>query len=466
MSNHPQRRPGRRRIVPAAALVSAAVLPLIVATGFDNAAAPPATTEPADEPLATLLPLAPDSERVDLIQPVFSNSTAIDNPLFPISNLHSAILLGNNEGQPIKVETTLLHDPVTVDVDGQQIEVLASQFMAYEDGRIHELAIDLYAQDDDGNVWYLGEDVYNYEDGVVADTEGTWLAGQNGAPVAMIMPADPQGGETFRPEDVTGYLVEEVTISEVGVTVDGPTGPVDGAIVAEENHTMEGVYEDKWFAPGYGEFFSGVGDSLEGMALAVPTDATPGEVPAELSALSSGAIAVVDAAGADDWDAAASSLDSMTQAWTDYQAGHAVPPMLAVQMDRALDALAGDRIVPAVDDHNAEGTANAAIDVAQAALDLQLQYVPPADIDRERFELWVRQLIVDAGRLEPVPGFVAGDVATLEWVLDRFAHTLDPAVADQIDGLLAELRTAADDEDVAAAASVAPGLLDIVLELG
>ncbi len=136
--------------------------------------------------------------------------------------------------------------------------------------------------------------------------------------------------------------------------------------------------------------------------------------------------------------------------------------MLAVQMDRALAALVGDGMVPAVADQNPEGAANAALDVAQAGLDLQLQFRPPAEVDRDRFEMWTRQLVVDTSALEPAPGFIAGDVTTLEWVYDRFAHTLDPALAGEIEAALSELRTAADAEDVAAAAERADRLLILV----
>jgi hypothetical protein len=58
-------------------------------------------------------------------------------------------------------------------------------------GRILEDATDFYAQADDGSVWYVGEDVDNYENGVVVDHEGSWLAGKDGPP-GMIMPADPR----------------------------------------------------------------------------------------------------------------------------------------------------------------------------------------------------------------------------------------------------------------------------------
>jgi hypothetical protein len=434
-------------------------------TGADPSATSGTTDGGAGETLPTLLPLAPDSDRVDRETPTFSDPTRIDNPLFPISELHSAVLVGNNEGRPIKIETTLMPEHEIVEVDGRRIETLESQFISFEDGRIHEVATDWYAQGDDGAVYYLGEDVFNYEDGVVADTEGTWRAGRDG-PVAMIMPADPQPGDVFRPENIPGVLMEEVTVRRLDVMVDGPHGPVDGAIVAEENHTLEGVYEDKWFAPGYGEFFSGVGDSLERLAIGVPTGALEGPVPSELTRLYDAAIEIFDAAASGEWHRAALGLDTLRAAWTAFRGRVDVPPMLAVQMDRALARLAGDAMVPAVDDRNAEGSRNAAIAVAQADLDLQLQYRPPVEIDRGRFQLWARQLEADASRIEVVPGFLAGDVTTLEWLWQRFAPTVDEASAAAIESELVELRRAVDDEDTAAVTDASPALLEAALALG
>ena len=65
--------------------------------------------------------------------------------------------------------------------------------------------------------------MFNYEDGVVADTDGTWLAGTDGPP-AMIMPADPQVGEVYRPENIPDFVFEEVTVKSVGLTVRRPRG--------------------------------------------------------------------------------------------------------------------------------------------------------------------------------------------------------------------------------------------------
>ncbi len=96
--------------------------------------------------------LAPNSRRVDLTVPTFSDPTKVTNPLFPISKLQSVVILGEVGGAPLKVETTFLPETKTVQWNGQRIECLQSQFLAYLRGRITESAIDLYAQADDGSV--------------------------------------------------------------------------------------------------------------------------------------------------------------------------------------------------------------------------------------------------------------------------------------------------------------------------
>jgi hypothetical protein len=112
-----------------------------------------------------------------------------------------------------------------VDWDGQRIEALQSQFCAYLKGRITEVAVDLYAQADDGSVWYFGEDVVDYANGVAATTEGTWRVGPDG-PAAMIMPGHPKVGDVYRTENIPGVAFKQVTVERVGVTVTGPGGPI------------------------------------------------------------------------------------------------------------------------------------------------------------------------------------------------------------------------------------------------
>lgn len=117
------------------------------------------------------------------------------------------------------------------------------------------------------------------------------------------------------------------------------------------------------------------------MALSVPSDARSEPEPATLAELAGEALAVFDAAAAGDWARATAGLDAVNVAWATYRASGHVPDLLAVQMDRALAALAGDSFTPAVHAHNAVGSRNAALDVAHASLDLQLHelFTGPGD---------------------------------------------------------------------------------------
>ncbi len=433
------------------------------ASGAGASDAPGTITQPTQAALAAAdldkLPVAPQGERIDIEAPTFTNPTEITNPLFPISDLHSVIFSGTVEGKPFHTETTLLPETRVIEwSEGQEVETRVSQYFAYVDGRIEEVALDYYAQADDGAVWYLGEDVFDYnEEGFVDSFSGTWLAGKEG-PAEMIMPADPQVGDAFRPENIPGVAFEEVRIKTIDKTVDGPTGPVEGAMVARELHD-DGTYSDKVFAPGYGEFFSGHGSEIEAMALAVPTDALDGPPPAELEELSAAANDLIDASSSGDWKSTAPSEQAAMRAWDTYRRGQ-VPPRLAKEMDRALDELTAG-----IDARDQEQAGNAAIDVAQSTLDLELRYLPPTEIDLARFELWARQILVDAAADQV--GGVRADIATLEWTRDRFDDTLDSADLARIDTHLIELRDSVSfaSEDLAAATREAASLRDTLAGL-
>jgi hypothetical protein len=376
--------------------------------------------------------LAPDSDRVDLVVPSFSHSTKVTNPLFPISTLN-AVILGEVGGEPLKIETTLLPQTKTVQWSGQRVQALQSQFCAYLKGRITEVAVDLYAQADDGSVWYFGEDVVDYEEGVAATTAGTWRVGLDG-PAAMIMPAHPKVGDVYRTENIPGVAFEQVTVKQVGVTVNGPSGPIHGAMVGQELHQDETALEPKTFAPGHGEWFSGGGHDFEANALAVPADALSAPTPAELTTLTSGAYQVLDTARSRDWTAASATVKTMTSAWNSLRAG-AVPGRLGAQMGAAFLGLAA-----AVGARDSRTAPQAALAVANASLDLQLRYRPVVAINLARFELWARQLLVDAAANNAAA--VHGDVTTLAWIRDRIA--LDRADGNGIDDQLRYLRSVAD----------------------
>ncbi|MGH3043062.1 MAG: hypothetical protein ACRDNG_15240 [Gaiellaceae bacterium] len=404
------------------------------------------------QPSVDGLQVAPESERVDLAVPTFSDPTNVTNPLFPVSRQESVLLLGRVDGQPFRTEVTLLPETRIIAWQGQRVETLVSQYVAYLGGRIHEVAYDFYAQDDAGAVWYFGEDVFNFKDGVIVDTHGTWIAGKDG-PAAMIMPADPQVGDVYRPENIPGLVFEEVTVKSVGRTLDGPLGPVESGLVIEELH-MDGTTEGKTFGPGYGEFFTAGGGDVEALALAVPIDALSGQTLPELVTLESGAADVFAAAEAADWDAARAAVGEMAAAWETVRAGE-VPDRLEPQLSRALETL--EEGVAGRDPQQAR---QAAIDVARWSLDLQLRHRPVAEIDLARFDLWAAQLLVDAAAGDAAA--VNGDFFSLDYIRDRIQRGLGEADLTRLNIQLEELNGAVGDEDLGAAADVARQLREIV----
>lgn len=395
---------------------------------------------------------APLESRIDLELAQFSNPTEITNQWFPISELESAVLTGTVDDLPFRSETTLLPYTGFVVINGERIEVALSQYMAYSDGRITEVAIDRYAQADDGSVWYLGEDVYDYAEGTIVVSEGTWLAGRDG-PAAMIMSGDPQVGQAFRPEQIPGIVFEEVTIAEIGVTADGPFGPVEGAIVTSELH-LDGTTSDKLFAPGYGEFYTGHDGDVEALSVAVSTDRVDEAEPSELAELLTGTWGLVESARLEEWEAVDATLARITDDWNAVAAGP-VPVRIADTMTASLATL-----TEAVATQDSAAVTNAAVDVAQSALDIALLYRPASSVDVERFHLHSQQLRIDAAAVNAAG--VASEVATLEWLRDRIAGSVDADELATIDAKLAELRAASNTGNLAAAADQAARLTNDV----
>ena len=391
---------------------------------------------------------APTSGRVDLVRPTFSDPTRIDNPLFPASQVGSVIQVGTVDGKPFRSETTTLPQTGVVDWYGTKVPVLLSQYVAYLDGNLEEVALDRYAQADDGSVWYFGEDVIDYRHGRAYFTEGTWLAGRDGPP-AMLMPAKPALGDVYRVENVIGIVFEELTVIKQDLTLPGPNGPVHGAIVVDELGA-DGGHSTKTLAPGYGEFLTRNDTELEAMAVAVPTDSLPGGAPAEIRKVLTAAWGTLEYARAGDWQFARSSLGRIQDQLAAVSETQQPPRVL-----RLLRGAVG-RLEDAVHARRSLAAQQATVDVAQSAIDLEARYLDPVEIEVARFHLHSQQLRVDAAAGDR--GGVHGDVATLRWVRDRIADQFDKEELASIDHGLAALSGAASAGNLQTAADLAIGL--------
>jgi hypothetical protein len=127
-------------------------------------------------------------------------STTIDNPFLPFppgTRMVYRTVDGADRGREV-VQVT--HR--TRLVDGVRVRVVRDR--AYLAGSLVEDTRDFYAQDRQGNVWYFGERTAEIDHGRAVSTEGSWLAGRNGAKPGIVMEARPRVGDTYAQEDAPG----------------------------------------------------------------------------------------------------------------------------------------------------------------------------------------------------------------------------------------------------------------------
>jgi len=123
-----------------------------------------------------------------------------------------------------------------------------------EAGEVREDTYDWYAQDKDGNVWYMGEDTKELNNGNVVGTEGSWEAGVDGAQPGIVMYAAlPDSGMPYRQEYYPCEAEDMAEIVGAGITVTVPLGSFAGCLQIREFTPLEaGVAEYKYYAPGLG----------------------------------------------------------------------------------------------------------------------------------------------------------------------------------------------------------------------
>ena len=181
-------------------------------------------------------------------------SAKVDHPLFPLSSLRSMAYVGV-EGDPdskervrVRVVSRVLDDPG--EVSGVPVTVV--DVREFEDGELVEHTLDYYAQDDEGNVRYMGERVDDIEDGKVVAHEGQWLAGKGDAKAGLFMPADPQVSDVFEQERAPGVAEDRSEVVQTGVEVAVPAGRFDDCIKTEDFAPLDNNREFKFYCPGVG----------------------------------------------------------------------------------------------------------------------------------------------------------------------------------------------------------------------
>jgi len=122
-----------------------------------------------------------------------------------------------------------------------------------EDGQLVEDTFDWYAQDRRGNIWYLGEDTTEYENGKPVSKAGSWEAGVDGASAGIVMLAHPRVGRRYREERYPGHAMDAAKVLSRGEQVQVPFGHFRRVLMTKNFNPLEPkVLEYKWYARGVG----------------------------------------------------------------------------------------------------------------------------------------------------------------------------------------------------------------------
>jgi hypothetical protein len=188
------------------------------------------------------------SQTVELDPAEFT--TQIDNPYWPMKPGTRWVFRERDaDGTLMRVEVEVTDR--TKQVDG--IEAVVVHDVVTEDGELVEDTFDWYAQDAEGNVWYLGEDTKEFADGKVTSTEGSWEAGVDGAQAGIVVPAEPRVGMTYRQEYYEGEAEDSAEVLSLDARAVVPFGAFGGVLKTKDYTPLEpGLLEHKYYARGVG----------------------------------------------------------------------------------------------------------------------------------------------------------------------------------------------------------------------
>lgn len=172
----------------------------------------------------------------------------VDHPYFPLSVGSRWVYEGDGE----RIEVVVLPDRKRV----LGISATVVRDTVTEDGVLVEDTLDWFAQDREGNVWYLGESVKNYEDGELVDTDGSFEAGVGGALPGIVMLAHPAVGDAYRQEFFPAHAEDLGEVLRIGGERTVPAGTFTDVLVTRDWNPLEpDVVEEKTYARGVGLIF-------------------------------------------------------------------------------------------------------------------------------------------------------------------------------------------------------------------
>ena len=179
----------------------------------------------------------------------FSNPLEIDNKYFPLKPGTTLIYEGKSEEDPTRDVFVVTND--TKEIMGIPTRVVHDD--GYVNGKHEETTNDWFAQDNQGNVWYLGEDTTDLTSKKTPH-EGSWEAGVKDAKAGIVMEADPKVNDKYNQEFSKGVAEDKGTILGLGEKITVPYGTFSNVLKTKDFSPLEpDIIENKYYAPNIGE---------------------------------------------------------------------------------------------------------------------------------------------------------------------------------------------------------------------
>jgi hypothetical protein len=175
--------------------------------------------------------------------------SAVDNPYFPLPVGRKLVYTGTKDGQS-QVDRVTVTDQTKVILG---ITTTVVRDVARHHGDLLEKTFDYYAQDDQGTVWYLGEDTTAFMPNGKTDTSGSLLAGVDDAQPGIIMEANPQIPDAYRQECFAGEAEDTAWVVATQGSTKVAHGHLHDVLTTLESTRVEpGAYDEKIYGLGIG----------------------------------------------------------------------------------------------------------------------------------------------------------------------------------------------------------------------
>jgi hypothetical protein len=223
-----------------------AVLPVLAASAVLAGGCGGDSTAPAQTAPPSTLPQGSEPVRLDPA----NFTTTIDNPYMPVRP-GAVWVYADRDASGARERDVVRVLRRTKVIAGVRARVVHDR--ATRGSELIEDTLDWFAQDKQGNVWYLGEATQSYSHGRPASTAGSWEAGVHGAQAGVVMPARPAPGVGYRQEFRRGTAEDQARVLSVDDQVEAPVGHFAPAVLTKEFSRLEPHdLEYKLYAKGVG----------------------------------------------------------------------------------------------------------------------------------------------------------------------------------------------------------------------